>query len=236
MNVYWSVIILHDEISPFLTYEEPKTIAESLNAIDTSTLKPGDNFKYCPAFRKQSSNTFKLSFPFDYRLSFENNNIKTDMYDQRFFDAMVSIRSPEMRMLSLNLHYLFVAEESLEMATYPSYMSDNDFAVKTILIPGQFDIGRWVRPLDCAFMMRKGFDEVNINRGDEYLTIKFLTDEKINLKKFFVSPILANLIKQNVESRTYKKKAQPLQYYYNLYQRAKMHKLIMKEIKNNLMD
>ena len=236
MNVYWSVLILHDEVSPFITYEEPKTAAESLDSIDTSSLRPGENFKYCPAFRKQTSNTFKLAFPFDYHLQFEGQNIKTNMYDQRFFDAMISIRSPEMRMLSLNLHYIFVAEDSLEMMTAPSYMSDNDFANKTMVVPGQFDIGKWVRPLDCAFMMKKDINEVNINRGDEYLTVKFLTDEKVNLKKFFVSPKMANLIKQNVESKTYKKKMQPLQYYYGLYQRAKMHKVIMKEIKANLME
>lgn len=236
MNVYWSVIILHDEISPFITYEQPKPAAESINSIDTQSLNAWQNFKYCPAFKKQINNTFKLTFPFDYHFQFEDRNIKTNLYDQKFFDAMVVIRSLEMRMLSLNLHYIFVSEESLEMMTAPSYMSDNEFANKTIVIPGQFDIGKWVRPLDCAFMMKKGFDTLNVNRGDEYLTVKFLTDEKVNLKKFFVSPTMANLVKQNVESRTYKKKAQTLQYYYSLYQQAKMHKLIMKEIKANLMD
>jgi hypothetical protein len=160
----------------------------------------------------------------------------SDMHDQLFFDEMVSIRSPQLKMYSFNLAYIFIAEEDLEMMTGGCEFSDNDFVNKTMITTGQYNIGKWARPLECAFMLKKDVSELKINRGDEYLTVNFLTDEKVNLVKFHTSDKLAAIIKANVSTRNYLPKGfGSLQYYYDLYQQSRIKKVIMKEIKSNLM-
>jgi hypothetical protein len=237
MNVYWSVLPVDESITPLVLYDDPRPIQETINKIDLGKSPVmANNFKQCPAVGRLTHNTYSLRFPFDYKLILDNLYLRSPMYNQQFFDTVMLIRSPEARMFSMNLHYIFVAEESLEMSITPSIMSDNDFVNKTMVIPGQFDIGRWVRPLDCAFIIKNEYNDITINKDDEFLNVKFLTDKKVTLKKFLATDLFKNLADQNVSSKSFKKKTKGLQYYYNLYQRSRLHNIMMREIKNNLID
>ena len=63
----------------------------------------------------------------------------------------------ESALFSWPTDYIFFTDtKSLEMEVYPAFMESNDFVNKANLIPGVFDIGKWYRPLDCAFHLKKG--------------------------------------------------------------------------------
>jgi hypothetical protein len=141
------------------------------------------------------------------------------------------------RLISLNLYYWFIPEKSLEMQSTGSYLSDNEFVNRTIAMPGQFNIYDWIRNIEFAFFMKKGYDEVKINRGDPYLNVKFLTEEPIELKKFYPSDTIINLMEKNLSARTYKTPLlNNMEYYYNLFNKSKIRKMFMKEVLDNLLD
>lgn len=239
MNVYWSVLVTqeHEPAVPMIKFLEPKSESSLLPKINVKDNLPGTNFYPCPAFKQQIQNSFRLQFPFDYNLLFSNGNISSNMHDQTFFNTVLNIRSMPDKLLSFNLFYLFIAEESLNIDVTGCYFSDNDFVNKTMIVPGQFDIAKWVRPIDCAFIVKNNVDKIDIKTGDDFLNVKFLTDEKVTLKKFFPTKKLETLISHNVTARHYKSKmVEPLKYYYDLYRNAKMHKYIIKEVKDNLME
>jgi hypothetical protein len=140
-------------------------------------------------------------------------------------------------MYTLRTSYVFFSEESVEIEMSGAHFSDSEFSSKVKLIPGTFDIGKWVRPLDCTFVTKPGVKTLNINRGDDWGYVKFNTKEKIRLKKFHSSDRFMDLMESNIRTRTFKRLfPAPLSYYYKLYEESKMHKLILKEVKNNLMD
>ena len=190
-----------------------------------------------PIFKKQVKNSFVLKSPIDYNLSFdrEKDSVSSNMYDQDFFNKVVHVRSGIDAHCSLNIMYLFVSEESLSIQLTGAYFSDNDFVNKTMIIPGSFDIGKWCRPVECAFIAKKEFNEISINRGDDYSYIKFDTDKDLNFKKFIFSDKMKKMLAENSQSRSYnKKKFKPLEYWYDLFHNSKQKRIIMKEIKDNL--
>ena len=227
----------NDHSLPLVKFLEPVETSTLIMNIPLEGLNKASNFKYCPALKNQIRNSYTLRFPFDYHLEIKDNNIFSNMYDQQFFDQVVNIRSLEHKLLGLRIFYLFISEDSLEMEVTGSYLGDNDFVNKTIVIPGQFNIGKWTRNLELSFLLKNNINEIKINKGDPYLNVKFLTDEHVNLKKFYPTDQLLKIIKQNLNVPKYKiKLVEPLQYYYDLYKQSKMHNAVIREIKNNLLD
>lgn len=245
MNVYWSVnfdINVFDPLSkynivPFVEYEEPESVysKEQKNKLINAG-NPAVDYKVCPAFQNQTKNLYCLKFPFTYDLLFKDGNISSSSYDQHFFNNAIQIRSIEDKMISLNIHYLFISEEPLEVEVTGAYLADNDFSNKTIIIPGRFDIGKWPRNLDCAFLFKKDVESLMIKKGDEFNYVNFLTDEKVKLKKFHISETLREILDSNIRAKKFHKKYQSLSYWYDAYQKSKYKKIVMREIKNNLME
>lgn len=242
MNVYWSIYkeeCQNKNYIPSIHYHEPEPIfklscSEKFDIKD----KAGD-FRYCPAFKDYCKNTFALKMPMDYRLSLlkDQKRIVSDMYDQSFFENTVLIRSIKDNMFSIRIHYIFFAEESLEIENNGAHFSDSEFARKTRIIPGKFDVGKWFRPLDCAILINKNEEILNINNGDVFSYVKFLTDEEINLKRFVMTDELTDIVKQNVSYKRFiNKKFSPLSYWYDLFKSSNQKKYILKHIKNNLME
>ena len=110
------------------------------------------------------------------------------------------------------------------------------------MVPGEYDIGRWCRTLESAFLIKKDVGKINIHRGDDFLYVKFHTDENIQLKKFFYTKELDEIVTSCISSRMFKgncdgsRKDMPLEYYYNMFYESKIRTEILKHIKNNLME
>lgn len=245
MDVYWSVDFWINELDPaakynvvpFVEYEDPENVY--LKQQRTKLIKSGNpnvDYKFCPAFQNQTKNLYSLKFPFSYDLIYDGLDLRSNTYDQNFFNNMITVRSLEDRMVSFNIYYIFISEEPLEVEVTGAYMADNDFVNKTIMIPGRFDIGKWPRNLDCAFMFKKDTKFVSFKKGDDFNYLNFLTNEKINLKKFHISNPLREILESTQRAKKFHKKYQPLTYWYDVYQKAKYKKIVMREIKNNLME
>jgi len=246
MKIYWTALntLIEEKITEhslqFINYLEPVSTFELLNNLPSDNLEMQHNFKYCPAMKRRVSNSYELLFPFDYRLKFDNSGggrVVTDIYDQKFFDDIVTIRNNKIKLVSLNLMYIFIPEKSVEIQTTNSYLSDNEFVNRTIAMPGQFNIYDWIRNIEFAFFLKKDFDEVNIKKGDPYLNVKFLTDEKVELCKFYPTDNFSVMLRRNWIARNYKMPSiKPLKYYYDMFNQSKMRKAFMREIQNNLLD
>lgn len=232
MNVYWTAITPMDSFSA-INFLDPEPSIKFINDREMGN----NDVKFCPAVKLQQKNCYSLKFPVDYDLHFEGDRFYSTMYDQEFFDKYIMMRDPVSRLITMRIYYLFIAEESLEIESTGAYVADNEFVNKAIMVPGRFDIGKWYRPLDCAFFVKKGVNSMEMKRGEIYSTVKFLTDKPVKLKKFEATDKLVKLIEHNVNSRNYKcKMAETLSYYYGMLEQSRFKKAILKEVKNNLLD
>lgn len=242
MDVYWTIPQKWPDKSPIplLSFPHPESVRSMINKWPVSAPHERlSDFRLCPAIQSLTNNMYALKFPFEYNLALsdDDQNISSTMYNQDFFNRIVTVRSMQDRLFSLHIHYLFMCEESLEMEIVPAYLSENNFTNSTLLISGQFDIGNWARPTDCAFILKKNVRNVKISRGDDWCYVKFLTDKNITLKEFLPSERFLELYLSNVQSKhTMSNKIKPLTFWYDLYKTTKIKKILLKEVKENLID
>lgn len=193
----------------------------------------------CPAVKDYTRNLHSLQSLQSYEFYIDESSIdtlcpvKSNMLDQNFFDDRVHLRNLEAKMFSFKANTLifFTSENSLPV-TYPihPYLEDNNVTERVMPITGTFDIGKWFRPLDYAFMIKEKFSCFKIEKEEVFAYIKFHTEKKISFKQFVITPELTNFTKDC----TILTKYAPLKSLENYYKLFKTKKLILKEIERNL--
>jgi hypothetical protein len=227
ITVYWT------SLEPeWMRAEEPLSMYKKLirdPKID------GSGIHLCGGSKKYLSKVYGLKSIYEYDFSIsETLEVRSDKYNQEFFDSHVVIRSAPNKLFSFAQDTVFFTEEkSLELSVgIAPFMEDNSISERCLTVPGTLDIGKWFRSIDFAFFLKNNFNEFKVNEGDIYQYIHFNTEEKIIFKKF----IPTQKIKFFAESTTKtthrrKQRIRPLENYYDML-KHKRH--IIKEIKANL--
>lgn len=231
-TVYYSG---HSNLISDIAFEQPES---ALKSMDAEALKASE-LSYCPAFKDHYHNTFSLKWAFDYSLKIEpNGNLKTDDYNQDFFDQTVTIRNYEHRIYTLAHFYHFWCEEPLMMEVLPVTGTSNDFTSNIDFYSAQFDVGKWFRPIECAFKAKPKSTQIIVNQGDPYCFVRFQSKEKIKLKRFIMTDEIKKLELEfmslrNLNSHATKGMLPSLNYYYEKLRHSGYSKHLTKLIKDN---
>lgn len=228
MDIYWSP--MPNEIISPLKFANPAP------AIKYFPKPAGSNVNKCPAMIDYHKNTYALTFPMSYNLTVaEDGDILTGDYTPEILHRLLTIRDKENKLYSLNFNSLFIAERSCGIEVFTPTTVKNSFIKNTFLVPGTYDIGEWVRPLECAFFADKEGGKLTINEGDVWAYIRFKTDEPVNLHRFFFTqemhPLL-NSIARSVWPAT--KNVRKLEVFYNMLRRSGYKNNLMRLVKQNL--
>jgi len=231
VNVYWSCIE-----KEWMRAPAPEPLAQSFYKgplFDKNDY--GLDMKTCPAFGMHMNNVFALRSMYSYEFSLNNSNVSSPDYDQEFFNRHVVIKSMQKRLFSFTQGYTFFTDSpSLEVTVseHP-YLEDNDVTRRCLILPGKLDIGKWYRNIDTMFYLKNDYETFKISEGDVYGYLRFHTDEKINFIQYRQTDLMNRYMFDSINSKLNKKKPYPLEKYNNMF-RSK--KLILKEIKNNILD
>jgi hypothetical protein len=190
----------------------------------------------CPAYKDSLRNTFAMLSLWGFSLTLDRKHqlMKTDL-SQEFFDSAIVVRSIDVGLVTIVQSYLFFTEEEgMEISTTPAYLEENDFVTKTTVIPGRMDISSWFRVIEVAFHFNKNSEEIDIKLDDALIYMKFHTDKRIKFVRYECTDRLMEMSNQCTQTREYKGVAKKLSYYYDLFNRSKIRKKILKEIKKNI--
>lgn len=230
ITVYWSC--LNEE---WQRAEEPDSVAKNFYAKGRyEENNPKLCLNYCPSFNYNLTNLYSVRSIYDYEFSLLNGEVISSYYDQLFFDKHVNIRSIEKKAFSFNNNYIFFTEEdSLEATAYEHpFLEDNGITKSCILIPGRYDIGKWFRPLEVPFFFKNNSETFSIKNKDVLFYLRFHTNKKIKFKQFKMTDKLINYQKDCVKSPVgVVDKIGSLNNFYKIF---KIKKLILKEIRKNL--
>jgi hypothetical protein len=151
--------------------------------------KSTDFFK-CPAFREHYRNAFVIKSPIDVTIKVtevENKRyVYTPDHDQEFFDNYVHLMlddDPVYTKLTIMFDYLFYSKESVIMEQISPSMETVDFQSNINVVPGEYDISKWIRPIEFNFEIKDDTKTVEIKRGDPLYYIKFRTDKTVKLER-----------------------------------------------------
>jgi hypothetical protein len=126
----------------------------------------------------------------------------------------------------------FTDDASLKMTVgqFP-FLEDNNITKRCAILPGTFDIGKWFRPIDFSFYLKKEYNEFTITEDEIYSYITFHTDQTINLKQFYPSPTIKQHLSDVLLSKRYLVGKKTLENFYSMF---RTKRLILNEIKKNL--
>lgn len=237
-KVYWAVSnITNDSPISKSLYFDPIKISNASSFNDYDPEAKHNNFKLCPAYLDFTSNLFGLKFPIDYTLAVEQDSLNVKQHDQDFFEYFVGIRDFDRKFFSYNIKIVFFCDQDLDLSLEPPFLEDNDIANKSIVMPGKFNIGKWLRPIDFAFFLKQDVNEYHISRGDIFNYARFHCNEPVELIKFEYTKELMDIQQDILKSKMILGNKSPkLSYYYQLFQNTRYKKRILDIIHKNLLE
>ena len=227
INIYWACLekewMFAKKPDKLIDLIKNKNIVEEKNKLS--------NFLHCPAFNTNIKNVFVLRSLYDYEVFINDKEVQTDFYDELFFKEHFIIRSFKKNFFSFNNRYIFFTKEKSLKTTFYEYpfFEDNNITKRLITIPGSYDIGKWFRPTEFAFFLKKDYNSFKIEKNEIYGYLRFHTDQKINFIQFKSNSIIEKLYLDcfNLTNLSIK----TLEEYYFYF---KTKKIILKEIEKNL--
>jgi hypothetical protein len=235
VDVYWSPSAFNEELfvqQTLLTKIEPlKTYMQRVRN-DENRLP----YQSCAAFREYYSNTFVIYQPFSAfaRLN-DNGQIVETTHPAWFNERVSSIKNAVA--INFDLGWLFFTEEEgLKMELTPPFLHKTSLASTGFLAAGCFDISSWFRPAMCTWQLWEGERELNLVEGEAIGYVTFHTDKQVNLKLFKRSEILAKGIYATSGAITALLPLRSLKQRYDMFRQSKTNKVILSEIKKNLVE
>lgn len=162
---------------------------------ESSLLRKGAVFQRCPAHTDFTKNVFVICAPFDITIEIDmdfetgSGKIFCENLDQKIFDEIIDVRflsensggiSPY-PIIGIDWLCVFTSVDSTVVQILPAFMHYNDFTNKTTVIPGEYDISKWTRPVELVFEVKNAKEKIIIKKGDAVSYVKFLTDDNVKL-------------------------------------------------------
>jgi hypothetical protein len=214
----------NEDLDAWADYLESTVKCPSSVLKDISESRKNVVFLKCPAHTDFLKNTFVFKSPIDVSINVEadenfyrvwSDNLSQPLFekiiDGRFLNNIESGQSPY-PLLGIDFLNYFEADVPTILSVTPAFLHHNDFTKKTSIIPGEFDISKWFRSVECVFEIKKDCEKIDIKKGDAicYFKLKSENNEAIKLTE---SQISWNKINQCAELRN-KDPFKPLKFRY----------------------
>lgn len=225
-KIYWSKYNIFNNSSMQTMEYSPYNIIKEFSK--NKPIREDVNWIGCPATKDFLKNTFAFKNPLDLHMQINSNN--TVFWPNNNLEELISIRQFDEK--SIVLDYLmpitlFSKEDIIATMTSPFLSRINNSM--SHLIPGQFNISKWFRPMMPSFMIYDLDIDFSINKGDDIYYIKFNTPKKIELVEFYFTDTLRDIVSNSLELKRFKKNI-GLDTLYDIFNSQKIDKIIMKEI------
>ena len=146
----------------------------------------------CPAIQGYFKNTFLIRSPIDFVLTpkVDAKTFSIDRFDQKFYIEWVIRRpgdfvNPKRPICTLGPKLVFVADEDVIIESLPAMMHDSETLRNIRVIPGTYNIHRWMRPLDFTFEILDPSVPLEFKRGDPLFYVRFIDPKgrKVELER-----------------------------------------------------
>jgi len=227
-------------------YEEPQSVYRDILS-KKSDQKITKNFFQCPATRDALQNVYVIRCPFESEaevLLKEDGAVdKIEQYWSRDIPdlssqlnmALAHAPSKENELLVVvEFSHVFFCEESLMMRMTSPWFHEAPHLQYGAAVPGMYDIGHWIRPINFEMNLWQGQTKLKYEEDEPMGYIEFATSKKINFQRFESTSKLKSIVADAINVRN-KKTHASLPKRYQIFDRSPVRKIILKEIKDNLL-
>jgi hypothetical protein len=207
----------------------------------------------CPASTSVLNNTYAIrsgitfSMEFTNRPSFKVEITNKTLEDRKkdfdldshkfklhnFTKQSFVIRDFNTKFVSYTDSIWLFCEEDLRCDQNHPHFDNTDLSKYTQTTIGGFNISKWFRPIQPTFILLK--DKIEVKQGDALAYISFPPGEKIRLIPFKMTSKILQYSKQCVNYKFWEKR-RTMNFLYNVFKRNMLDKMIIKEIKKNIIE
>jgi len=230
---YWNAAITYDLNHLF---PSPLSLHEDCMKKYTPQRRP-DVFFNCPAVANKMKNTFVFENIVDTHVTFENGNTIYAEPErlQRIGQLLHEPTLDNNLLVNYDYSLLFFSSESLTASMTSPYFHNVQSNKYGMLVPGEFDIGKWYRPMNAEFNLWDGVNELHVAANEPILYVQFHTDKRIRLHRYQVTKRLNTIATSLIHINPLKRFAK-LTEKYELFNRSQLRSQILTEIRNNIVE
>ena len=189
----------------YLLFNDPEPFIPFL----VKTRGKDDVFVRCPGFTEFFKGAYVITAPFDMEISFNKGNAYPEFITPnvrsnpdlfRVYSTFLINRTLEQPkdskpLLSLPPSYTFFSNESVMMEMLPPFMMPN--SSKFLTVPGVYDIGKWIRPIDFTVEVNNPGENFIIKKGEPLFVVRFTSSDgsKVELERIIEDKDLINVVK-----------------------------------------
>ena len=244
LNIYWAPAITarktddHKWFNNLGQYAYPnmRTLQSDLMQ-DKNPHRGPSTYLSCPAATTIFKNTVVMYNAINCEYKYDLSDFDNVRFEPKSNPSLnVSIPRPPARInkptVEFQLRWLFFAEEPVIMRVTPPMFHPPKYTKYASCVPGQYDIGRWIRPVSFELQMWEDVGEIKFEEGEPLMYATFETDKKIKLQRFMVSDALENHVLDGLV-RTFGQNL-GLEERYEIFENSSLKDIILKEIRSNL--
>jgi hypothetical protein len=226
-----------------MLYPEPTPIL-----LNSKTLNKNNGpIMMCPAFKQMFKNVFSFNSSMEDIFTLPSEVIKeiafTDSQNERipvdsklYFDKTRKSSIDGHINVGYNLAWVMFADEPLEARFTAPYYPNSSPVENSYFSGGQFNIGKWFRQFNLDYHIPIDSKEFKIEEGQPLFFAEFMTDKKVVMKRFQLTPRLSHIMEESSQSPHRYGKLKTLTERYKMAHNAKIPKIVLSEIKKNLID
>lgn len=243
ITVYWSPATFDTtEPSWDTLYPEPVFVLPQFYTKSNRKNEMGS----CPAVKKTLRNVLcfnsAIDDVFDLPNSFMRDVAFTDTDNQLipvdsklYFRKIRKSSMPDHINVGYNLSWVMFADQPLEVKFTAPYFPAISPVEKAFLSSGEFDIGRWFRPFTLDYHIPINSNEFKIEAEQPLFFAEFLTEKKIVVKRFQLTPRLKNMMDESTFAPVRYGKGLSLIQRYKMAHNANIPKMVLQEIEKSLL-
>ena len=237
-TVYWAPwYILQDMYNWNILFLEPKRLLNNI-VEETKDLKCErvKSMWRCPAFNNLGKNTFYVENPLTTEFDIVDNTEKGKELVYTGLHKYLCQLSKNGNTFTYGLNYIFFSEDDLElMVTSPHFSKNVNYTKYARLVPGRYNISKWFRPVSLEMLFDDNQTHFRMEEYEHLAYFTFLTDDVVEMKRFDLNDNLRKISETCSDVSSWWANV-PLVNRYERFLKIKKNKLVMSEIKKQLVE
>lgn len=225
-------------------YPEPLSLYEELSPLKVDLKDNRDDYLRCPAVSNRLRKIFVFRATTNTSVKvvdgqFVSYEISSDDDQRRHQTTIELLHKPTLQNHIL-LNYMhpvifFTDAPSLTVSISPPYFQKSVHSAFGAIVPGEFNVAKWFRPMNFEFQLWEGVSELKVPANDPIGYVECQTEAKVVLRKFNLTPRLNKLSSSLIHVSPHRRFTK-LREKYSLFERSKISGGILREIQENLVD
>jgi hypothetical protein len=234
-TVYWAPVFFDEKTDWNMFYYDLESLHDYYKD-DISKESKTNNFFYCPAFKNVAKNTFLIKNPIDSHYVFEDGVAKVKSKNFTDIRAEHAPSLKDNQLVRYGLQYIFFSEDPIIAKLTSPFFNQSPHMQYGSLVPGQIRIDKWFRVLNLEINLWQNSTELKIDKEEILAYISFESNEvDIQLKRFTMNDQLMKYAASCGSSSQWESFV-PLAERYKRFVATRTNKMILSEIKKNLVD